>query len=254
MRIRNILFGAWLFGLGVIYGLLVTSAGASPLPGVLKGYFELRPLTQTGYFGSSLYAYADPGNRVSPGLEARFGKLTLGKVLEPQDRKTALGLESRLYSSFQPDPASTGYLTSIRKGARLSYRATDTLQVVFLEVPIVHLFLRPGTGDGDAAAANKLFENRLAAVGIYSLSDRLSLTIPLIAVQTRYHDFRSGVKNNGAWTYAALLNPELAYQVSSALSVGVSYQSGNLVKEDLSGLALEGFQSGTLQAFLGAAI
>jgi len=161
-----------------------------------------------------------------------------------------LSFQNRTYLPVTQASRDKGMVAIFRNYITLTQKVNDVFTLSLSELPIFHAYSVPGVN----GKANTVFENRVYLIGDIQLSQKLSLSIPLMFHQTKARSFE-GAANSSAWSYFLWTYPELTYELSSNTSVGFAYYSSNLVQADLSGLSIgDGLEDGVFQVVFGATL
>lgn len=249
------------------------------------GYIDLRPswITKTGNFttedtvelGAKLTADTsltymqgvltniyDPNSPeatsgMKPQLDAGAIRTKVNNIWKDDSRGLSLGYENRIYLPVDEPSQSHGMISAVRNYVKLSKKVNDQLKLTLSEVATPMFHNRAGTiSTAGIASANKVFENRVYFITDIQLSEKLSLSVPLMFHQTRTADFRSDAANNASWSFLVWTSPELDYAVNDNLTLGLAYYNNdsfftpNLSKAQF-GQALE---SGEFQFVLTASL
>lgn len=163
--------------------------------------------------------------------------------------RTGFSYETRVYLPTHAPERDAGLITALRNYAKISYEASDNLEFTLWEVPILHVYNRPGTEGAEGPEANPLFENRIYLSTNLSFFDKkLNLKIPIILQTIRHASFSEGSKHNDSWSHVLWVYPELTYALSEKTSIGLGYYSENLIADDFSASDFAGgFQKGITQ-------
>lgn len=157
--------------------------------------------------------------------------------------------ESRAYFPTHAPERDAGLITALRNYAKLSFRATETLELSLWEVPIVHIYSRSGSTGAEGPEANPIFESRVYLSTNFSFfNKKLSFKIPLILQTIRHASFAEGAKHNNSWSHILWVYPELTYALSEKMSIGLGYYSENLIVDNFSKTSFSrGLQKGVTQ-------
>lgn len=210
---------------------------------MIEGGYKFNKTVQVTYvqfFNTNLFApKADERTGVSLSNEGGFIRTRLSKLLTSGD--LTFSMQNRAYLPVRTVDRDRGMITAVRQYLTLNQKISKVVSLTAMEIPILHLYSKSGLG----ARANPSFENRVYLIGDIQLSDKLSLSVPVMFHVTKNRDHAGKA---GATTFFAWINPELGYEVSDNLSVGVGYYSDNLVNGDGSGLSInEGLKAGVFQ-------
>ena len=161
-----------------------------------------------------------------------------------------LSIQTRTYLPVTQASRDKGMVAIFRNYITLTQKVNDVFTLTLSELPIFHAYSVPGVN----GKANPVYENRVYLIGDFQLTEKLSLSVPLMFHQTKARNFE-GAANSGAWSYFLWTYPELTYETSSNTSVGFAYYSSNLVQADLSGLSIgDGLEDGVFQLVFGASL
>jgi len=250
-----------------------------------SGYLDLRPswITKTGGFttentaemgakvtadtsvtymqgfNTNLYDPLSPELSSGVRLELALGALrTKVNNIWKNDREgLALSYENRIYLPVDAASQDRGFITAFRNYIKLSKAFSDSVKFTLSDaiIPLIHSRAGNVAANG-TASANGIFENRVYLVADLQLTDKFSLSLPLMFHQTRTANFRIDAANNASWSFYVWTSPELDYAVSDSLTLGISYYNNdsffnsNLSKAQF-GQALE---SGEFQFVLTASL
>jgi len=184
-------------------------------------------------------------------LRAKFNKIWVSS-----DTKLSLSYQPRFYLPITQANRDAGMLTAIRNYLTLTQELTDSISFSTVLLPILHVYSRSGSVASDGTAkANPFLEGRVYFVTDFTLTKKLSLSLPVMFHATRYANFQAGAKLNNTWGYFMWVFPEIIYALTPQIGVGLAYYSDNLVKEDLSGFTFgEGLEKGITQLVLQASL
>lgn len=197
------------------------------------------------FFNTNLLDKSPGTTGINLTLPGAFIRTRLSKLYTNGDFN--FGMQNRIYLPYTQAERNNGKVASIRQYLTFSQKLSNVFTVTAMEIPILHVYTRAGTG----SAAMPIFENRVYLITDINITDKLSLSLPVMFHVTKYRNFVAGAKNNSATTYFMWINPELGYAINDNLSVGVGYYSDNLVKSDLSGMDVSaGLKAGIAQAFV----
>jgi len=182
-----------------------------------------------------------------------FVRTRLNNIYTIPSTNMNLSYESRIYLPITQFDRDNGAVTTLRNYFKLRMPVTERVAFTVMELPIFHLFNRTGTIAADGSSnANYFFENRVYAIADFTITDRLSLSVPLMFHFKRFNDF-AGAANSGKWQYILWTYPELSFSVNPNLTLGLAYYSDNLIKSDLSNFDLgNGFEKGVFQISVAA--
>jgi len=174
-------------------------------------------------------------------LDQGFIHTKVNNILKSGD--WAFHYESRVYIPTWAPEIAQGNITRFYNAFKLSRSITPGIKLTVTEVAMPQVFRTAGVG----SKANSWYQNRLYLIGDFTLSSKLSLSVPILWYQTKNREF-AGASNSGTWEHLVYIWPELDYALTENLSLGLAYQSGNLMKADLSGMTLsDGFKTGNFQ-------
>lgn len=232
-----------------------------PKTGQLYGFYSADlsyRLTPTNIVGYQQQVFQDLRNagtltngsavRVFDGyFYAQWNELPLSSVY-----RVTFDFEPRLYLPTDPMKRGPGFLTQARAYFKVRSRVGEQLTFLFMEVPILHLYSRAGSGSGspnDPAFANPVFENRVYFAVIATSPDkRWSIYFPVILGSTRYASYAAGATLNDSWDHQIWIYPELLFQATDELSVGVGYESRSFINSG--GMILNALGLGSLQGIV----
>ncbi len=249
------------------------------------GYVDLRPswVSQTGKFttentaelgaklssdislsymqGFSTNLYDSVSSKDKSGMKFAIDpgavKTKVNNIWKNESQGLSLGYENRIYLPVDAASQERGLITSVRNYLKLSKIVSEQVKLTLSEIAIPMIHSRSGNVSSDGTVtANGIFENRVYLITDIQLTEKLSLSVPVMFHQTRTANFRSDAANNSSWSFSVWTNPELDYAVSDNLILGLAYYNNdsfftsNLSKTQF-GKALEG---GTFQFVLTASL
>lgn len=205
-------------------------------------------LSYSQAFNNNLFSRRDATTGVSPSMQPGFIRGKLNNIYENTANKLKLSYEQRLYLPVMESQQNAGLIVASRNYFKLSRTVNETLKLTLSEIPIFFLNSRAGTGLGDKASANPVFENRVYLIADFQLTQKISLSIPLMFHQTRMGDY-SGAANANGWSFYVWTAPELDYQVLENTTLGLAYYNyDSLFAPDLSKTNFGGgIESGVVQ-------
>lgn len=164
--------------------------------------------------------------------------------------------EARAYLPTRLETRDAGMITAVQNYLKLKYDIADKTSITLVEVPIVHFYDRAGTTVAGVSKANPIFENRVYLIGNVEIVQNLNLELPIMFHQKRHRDFVAGADNNNAWSYYLWVYPELAYDVTPNVSLGVAYYNyDSFLTANLSDTQFKtAFDSGVTQLVLRATL
>lgn len=234
--------------------------------------FQTRPSweSETGkFFTDDLIEAGYQFNKnVSISYRQEFGYNAAGSLIEFEDgyrlgsgliraqfknifsvNRWSFAYEPRLYFPTDEDKRNQGMILSTRNYLKLSYTG-ERSNFHLWEVPIFHQYSLRGytteTEKGPQDKANPYFENRLFLIWELGNGSQWNLWAPLMLRHVRYSDFSQTATNNDNWTYLLEIHPELMYQINSNVGMGIGYESGNFIKEDVLDVG-NAFRTGKIQ-------
>ena len=169
----------------------------------------------------------------------------------------SLSYENRVYLPIDAASRERGFVTALRNYIKLSKSFSNTLTLTLSDavIPIIHS--RSGNvSPMGLASPNGVFENRIQLETDLQLTEKLSISLPLMFHQTKLANFRADAIGNDSWTFYICTSPEIDYAVSENLTLGLAYYNiesffnTNLSKSQF-GQALE---SGEFQFVLTASL
>lgn len=219
--------------------------------------YQFTRATQVFYrqeFNTNVY---NPGASAQGlGLFATEGSVRL-KVKDFYKPSAAAGLsyELRTYLPTLSTKRDAGMITSVRNQLKATQNLGSAFSVSLEEIPILHVYDRPGIVGKKGAEANPVFENRVYLTAEVKPMTNLKLAVPLILNNVRYRAFQEGAKNNNGWGHKLWVYPELTYTVTPNTMLGLGYYSDNLVLADFGGTNIgTGLEKGITQLILNASL
>jgi hypothetical protein len=176
-----------------------------------------------------------------------FLRLKLANVWESAAKDLSLGFETRVYMPTYPDRAAQGYLGMWRNYATLTWKPTSRFSVTMQEIPIVYAFDRPGTYAADGTpkgSANAIFENRIYIIPAFDITQKLSLSFPILLNMMRHRNFDVAAGHNDNWSFVLWTWPEITYAIAPKSTLGLAFMSENLMTDNLGSFALGGKSGG----------
>lgn len=267
MRAKNLLSNLWWSGVLMLCFWVVASKtfGKAPnntiealTPKGIKatGYIDLRPswITKSGNFttedtaelgvqltkntsltymqGFVTNLYNPIGSEMTSGLKPQLDsgaiKTKVDNIWKSDIDGLALSYENRVSLPVDQASQDRGMITIILNYIKLSKRVTDNLKFTLSEVviPMIHKQSGVVSIDGEALA-NRVFENRVYFIADVQLTDKLSLSMPLMFHQSRTANFRSDASNNASWSFHVWISPELDYALNDHLTLGLAYYNND---------------------------
>lgn len=170
----------------------------------------------------------------------------INNIWEDRSAGLSLSYEPRVYLPTRESLRNAGMITTVRNYFKLKQDLGAGHALTLMEIPIAHVFDNAGV----AGKANPAFENRVYLVYEASLTKDLSLAVPLMWNATKGRSL-AGAPGNSDWGHVLWAWPELDYAIDSTFTVGLAYQTDNLIKADFSDTAFDtGFGNGIVQAVL----
>lgn len=216
------------------------------------GYLDLRPswITKTGGFTTE--NTAEVGAKVTPDTSVAYmqgfntnlfdptsPELNSGMRLElspgairtkvnnlwkNESEGLTLSYENRAYLPIDTASRDRGFITAFRNYIRLSKSFTDRVKVALSDAVIPIVNSRNGNiGSTGLASPNSIFENRLYLETDLQLTDRLSISLPLMFHQTRLANYRADAINNDSWVFYVCTGPEIDYAITENFTLGLAY-------------------------------
>ena len=177
-------------------------------------------------------------------------RLTVANAL-PASGPFSFGYEARAYYPSRTTWRDNGMVTAVRNIFQVVWTASPVFSIAFQEQLIYHVYSQPFGANG----ANPSFQNRFVVAPSWSLlGGKLSMGLPVFFDVIRNREGNApnqkgllgGLANQ--WWYTIWINPEIMYNVTKEVQLGVSYYSGDLIKTDLSGFSIgEGLSNGAPQ-------
>lgn len=205
------------------------------------------------FFSTNLY---DPSGATS-GMNLSFpGGFLRAKInnIYKFDDTLSLSYQPRAYLPLTQADRDAGMVTILRNYFTFTKKVSSNFSVSFVELPMLHVYSKSGTISDGKASANAWFENRFYLIGSLTLTDKLSLSMPLY-YHAKLHRGFGGAENSGKVTHYFYTWPELAYQMNDAAYLSLAYVSGNLIEADFSGFTVgQGLGDGSVQVALGMSL
>jgi len=207
-------------------------------------------LSYRQYFNTNIY---NPDNSEGLGLTAQDGLFVADfrNIWTNSSQGLSFGYEPRLYLPTATATRDAGMITVVRNYLKLTKKFSDKFSLTAMEIPILHIYSRSGTGD----KANPVFENRVYLIASYSPVKSVSIDIPLMLNSQRTANYNAVAKNNDRWGHILWSWPEVTYAVSPNTALGVGFMTDNLIRPDFSALTIgDGFRKGVAQMILRATL
>lgn len=177
----------------------------------------------------------------------------LDSLLKSVDGSLSLSLDPVFYLPTDHELRQAGFVTGIRNDIRFAKRVSNSFILSATESPIFYVYSQSGTNATGDFRANPLFENRISLTSDFLISERVTLSIPLIFAATRYAYYKADTISGDRWGYSVRLYPELSYIMGNHSAVGLAFNSDSIVARDFSALTIgDGFSKSTLQLILQA--
>lgn len=193
------------------------------------------PSSTTGYSGADVE------------IRDTFLRYKYNNVWESDDKVFSLSYELRPFLPTFKSRRDAGMITIVRNYAKFAAKVSDSVTLSLWEIPIAHIYNRSGNfNSAGEAVPNAAFENRIYFIADWSMSERWSLSFPLMLNSARLREFGG---KGGNWDHYLWIYPELDYAIDANYTVGLSwYNDAGFTKGDLSETTLEsGFKNGVTQ-------
>ena len=240
----------------------ITKTGGFTTENTLEVGAKLSPDTSVTYMQGFLTNLYDPmGLAENQGMRFQMDagalRFKIKNIWKNEANGLALAYENRVYLPVDSGSQSKGLITSVRNYLKLSKTFSDRFKMTLSDAVITFISSRAGNiSSNGLATANSTFENRIYLMADIQLTQKLSLSIPLMFHQTRTANYRADASNNAAWSFLVWTSPELDYAVNDHLTLGLSYYnnesffSSNLSKAQFG----QAFESGEIQLVLTASL
>ena len=197
-----------------------------------------RTVSYVQFFNTNLADGSDTTEGVNLTFPGAFVRAKFNNIWKSQDESWSLGYQPRAYLPLTQADRDRGQIAVIRNYFTFSTKLSNSLSLSLIELPVVHLYNQAGYTNSDGeATANPMIENRVYVVAGITLSDKLSLSLPLYFHATLNRGF-SGASNSGDVSFVLYTWPELTYTLTDNASLGFAFVTGNWVEPDLSGFTL----------------
>ncbi len=220
--------------------------------------YQINSKVSAGYrqgFDTNVMSFGEAGGRVNPTIGDTILRAKIKDIWSSGD--TSLSYEPRLYLPLAQKLQDAGSVATIRNYVVLSQKVNSTVTVSLMEIPIFHVYNQSGTTTDGKAKANAVLENRVYLLTSVSITENLSLDLPLMVNSVRSANY-AGAENNGRLEHKLWMYPELDYAIDKTWTVGAAYYSGNLLSYaggDLMGVDLSnGLSGGTAQLVVRASL
>lgn len=228
----------------------VTQTGAMRTENELEAGAQLTPDVSITYVQDVLTNLYSPKDETSTGLKADlsvgFIRTRVNNLLKWDNDQFSLGYQSRVYFPTDRAAQNRQQILAARNYFTVSRKVSDSLKLTVSEIPIFFINNRAGVGD----AANPIFENRVYLIADVQITEKLSLSFPLMFHQTRRANYSATAANNNDWSFWVWTNPELDYALTPNYTVGLSYYNDaeSLMTTDMKKFQIgKGLESGVLQ-------
>lgn len=218
--------------------------------------YQFNSKVYAGYrqsFETNVYTSVETANGLNPTISDSVLRAKIKDIYSSGD--FSVSYEPRLYLPLSSSMQDKGNVAVIRNYIVATQKLGSSVTVSLMEIPIFHVNNQAGSIANGKSTANSAIENRVYLLASVSLTDKLSLDIPLMVNSVRSAKF-DGAENNGRLTHTLWTYPEIDYAITSNFAVGAAYYSGNMLDYqggDLMGLDLsKGLESGTAQLVLRA--
>lgn len=225
-----------------------SSQGAYDTSNFIEGGYQFTPdvkVTWLQGFDSNIYKSSLDG-KATEGLNGIMdqGYLRTRVTNILKSGSLSFAYESRIFAPTMESERANGNITRLYNAFKLIDKVNDTLTLTLVEVMTPQVFKTAGVG----SVVNPAFQNRVYFIADVNITSKLSLSLPLLAYQTKYRDYKAGAKNNDSWTSLIYVWPELDYALTDNVTLGFAYVSDNLMKSDLSEFTFsDGFKNATFQ-------
>ncbi len=210
-----------------------------------------RTLSYAHYFENTLINVDPEKTGFSVVNNEGFIRTRVNNLWENKGLGLSFNYQNRAYLPVSRTLGERGMVVTLRNYLTLVKKLGDSVKLSLSEMPIIPI----NSKAGHAGAANPAFQNRIYLIGDISVTDKLSVSLPVFFWFTKYRDFAPEAANNDATTFTLMIYPEVSYSLTDNVSVGIAYYSDNMVQSDLSGLNLgEGLKAGVTQLVLAASL
>lgn len=207
--------------------------------------YQFNSKVYAGYhqgFDANFHSFKDESRRLNPTISDSYIRVMI-KDIWSNTSGTSLSYEPRIYLPLAQNLRDAGNIAAIRNYVTLSQKVTSSVSVSLVEMPIFHVYNVSGSVVDGKSNANPVLENRVYLVTSVSLTDKLSLDIPIMVNSIRRANY-AGAENSGRLEHTLGIYPELDYAINKTWTVGMAYFSNKLLKYnnggDLDGLNLSG--------------
>jgi hypothetical protein len=164
--------------------------------------------------------------------------------------KFTFGYEPRAYLPTAKAARDAGMVTTIRNYLKFAYKASNSVTLTAMELPIIPFYNNAGVG----GKANPAFENRVYLIADFDLGAGFTLSLPLYFHQTKARTL-VGAANSGQWSFFVYTWPELTFAATENVTLGVAYRSENLMTSKFNGFTLgDGLEQGAFQAIMAVSL
>ena len=199
-------------------------------------------------FNSNLYSRSETTTGVSPSIQPGYIRGKVNDIWENAENKLKLSYEQRVYLPVMESQGNTGMIFASRNYFKLSRPINEVVKLTLSEIPILFVNSKSGVGSGATANANNIFENRVYLITDIQITEKLTLSIPLMFHQTRKANYE-GAANSSSWTFHVWASPELDYSLTDNTTLGLAYyNNASLFSPDLAYTNFgPGLESGVVQ-------
>lgn len=203
-------------------------------------------------FGESLFTI--PGPDKNQTLNFGDGYLRYQKREFKKNEVTGLTATADVRANLPLSKGSrdSGLITALRSTILLAMPITPNVRFEFRETPIIYVFKAPGHEGASGAVAHPIFENRVLLGPVFTLSDTLTLSTPLYFSLMKYQNYKAGANHNQELLPDLAFSPELDWQATRQLYLGLAYRTEAFIIRDQIGMILNNSAgNGSLQLVLG---
>ncbi len=197
------------------------------------------------------------------GLDLTAGNLVFGLKLNNlyvnESAGLSFGYEPRVYLPTDQTNRANGMNATLRNYLKVKKSIASNVDVTFMEIPIFHFYnqagkLDPVTGKTFVAPG---YENRIYVIFDFAfLNNKLSVSMPFNLNTNFYRTFTAGNDpKSGSTQHKLWIYPEITYNVSPHIDLGVAFYSDALMASDLSKFTIgDGINKGVPQLVLRASL
>lgn len=235
----------------------------SPSPSKIFGFLDLRPsyapssgsvrsenTVEAGYEFNPEYrlTYVQWWNTTAnfyEGIYAHDGFFRFRANRVAGGSKLALNYQARLFLPTFVARQQAGFVGSVFNQLQLAWTVSPEVSVSVSTAPNIPFFTRAA----NAGRANLAFENLAVASFDWTVFPDLMVSLPFFFISRKARTVE-GARGSSDWSHLLIFWPEVSYNLTKNVTVGLSYYTDNLVSSSIDALTLDNaFANGVFQAF-----